>query len=399
MKTRRAALGLGGLAALGLAGSAAHQVWLDAQEDDGPAFPKRQPIPRFDLRGSGVVAHAAARRDEVRALRRARLGDLTPLAEAGIVGADKIARNWLKRARLALSRRARRRRRGVRDERDLSAQRGLRRGPHDARRPHARRARRAAPAHARLAVSGARPQGRGLAAKELGGRLRQSLLASSLGRLFWPGSVGVLTVMAPGRFAAAINQAPTKRRVRVFDAAGLDALLASLSSLASSGRQPALHVLRRVFEEAPDFAAAKAMLEREPVASPVIFTLVGVKPDETCVIERTETESATHMGVSSAANAWRYSRFPGSWHGGADEEDDDWRGDSPSRRRAIEAHAARKEKPFAWARPPVLNGYTRLAIEADPSTGRLLALGYEQSPDDEDRALPATLRFDAAFRP
>ena len=30
----------------------------------------------------------------------------------------------------------------------------------------------------------------------------------------WPGAVGVLTAMAPGRFCAVINQAPMKRRTR-----------------------------------------------------------------------------------------------------------------------------------------------------------------------------------------
>ncbi|MBI3451963.1 MAG: hypothetical protein HY057_03860 [Rhodospirillales bacterium] len=98
----------------------------------------------------------------------------------------------------------------------------------------------------------------------------------------WPGSVGVLTAMAPGRFSAAINQAPmarhgltlvgdwTKNRIAVWHSREL----------------PPAHLMRRVFETARDYAEAKAMLAQTPLAMPVLFTLSGVEPAEGCIIER-----------------------------------------------------------------------------------------------------------------
>src|ERR1700675_437794 len=51
----------------------------------------------------------------------------------------------------------------------------------------------------------------------LGRHVEVARMAGPAGEYYsvtWPGFVGVLTAMAPGRFAATINQAPLKRRTR-----------------------------------------------------------------------------------------------------------------------------------------------------------------------------------------
>src|SRR3954453_21507028 len=95
----------------------------------------------------------------------------------------------------------------------------------------------------------------------------------------WPGFVGALTGMAPGRFAACVNQAPLKRRtshpwLRPYDMAANAAATWSLRHI------PPDHLLRRVFETCATFDEARAMLEETPVARPVIYTLAGCVPGE-----------------------------------------------------------------------------------------------------------------------
>lgn len=133
------------------------------------------------------------------------------------------------------------------------------------------------------------------------------------------------------------------------------------------------------------------MLERTPIAAPVIFTLVGPGPGETCVIERDIDAFATREGVASAANVWRSGAFAGEWRGGPATAD---LSDSKERSAAIEAWAQREAAPFAWVEAPVLNAMTRLAVEMNPATGRLRALGYEESPGEADTAIPAKLPLD-----
>ncbi len=71
------------------------------------------------------------------------------------------------------------------------------------------------------------------------------------------------------------------------------------------------HLLRSVFERAANFAEARELLTREPISTPAIFSLAGLKPTETVVIERTETDARVHVGPNVAANHWE---APG-WRG------------------------------------------------------------------------------------
>ena len=203
----------------------------------------------------------------------------------------------------------------------------------------------------------------------------------------WPGAVGTLTAMAPGRFAAAINQAPLFRRTRANMLRPVDYLRNLSRTLLRERGMPPLHLLRHTFETAADFETALAMLAGIELARPVLFTLVGCARGEIAVIERRERDAVIHRGEGSVANDWRVA-------------DDAWearpccltdrRLDSTVRRQAIE-QAAHGAEPFAWTVPPVRNWNTRLAVEMSPRGGCIEALGFEPCSDAD--AAPATAPF------
>jgi len=181
----------------------------------------------------------------------------------------------------------------------------------------------------------------------------------------WPGFSGILQAMAPDRFAAAINLAPMRKR-----GVGLigDWLLGRLNL---PHALPPVHLLRRVFEMARDYAGAKSMLSLTPVAVPAIFTLTGTRAGEACVIERTEDSYAVREpagGRVCAANHFE-SRLG--------EEAQGWRArpiDSPGRyAKALEI--AREAEGFSWLTPPIANVNCRLAMVANAAARRLEVLG------------------------
>ena len=57
-------------------------------------------------------------------------------------------------------------------------------------------------------------------------------------------------------------------------------------------------------EEARNFSEARRLLIEQPIATPGIFTLAGIDPRETAVIERTEREARVRDGAQVAANHW-----------------------------------------------------------------------------------------------
>lgn len=184
--------------------------------------------------------------------------------------------------------------------------------------------------------------------------------------LLWPGFVGTLQAMAPGRFTASLNQAPLRRLGG--GAFPLD-WLANKARVWSRPDAPPLHVLRRVMESARDFSQARDMLIRTPLATPATFSLAGVAPDETCIIERDETHAYVIDGKACAANHWQ-----GLDHGAHP------RGiDSAGRLAGMEgAGPVELDPSFPWLREPVLNDLTRLAMVADAARGRLVAQGFEE---------------------
>ncbi|MFZ4808830.1 MAG: hypothetical protein ACOYLQ_16370 [Hyphomicrobiaceae bacterium] len=182
--------------------------------------------------------------------------------------------------------------------------------------------------------------------------------------LTWPGYTGVLQALAPGRFAAAINQAPMRKFGGGFRATDW---AANRVRVWRRDHLPAAHLLRDVFETATGYADARRRLIATPIAAPAIFSLAGLGPDDTCVIERTEDEASVHDGPRTAANHWQAHGWTG--HG---------RGlDSHGRARSMDTVGAALNPDFAWLAPPVLNPLTRLAMVASPFEGRLVAQGFE----------------------
>jgi hypothetical protein len=179
----------------------------------------------------------------------------------------------------------------------------------------------------------------------------------------WPGYTGVLQVMAPRRFSAALNQAPMRNPTGLFY---LDWTVNRRRVWNMPHPTPA-HLLRKVAEEARDFNEARHMLMEQPISTPGIFTLAGIAPDETAVIERTEHEARVRDGDAVAANHWDTSGWPGQSRGESSVE----------RARMMKKIEPRFDEDFAWLVPPVLNEKTRLAMVADAKAGRLVARGYE----------------------
>jgi hypothetical protein len=203
----------------------------------------------------------------------------------------------------------------------------------------------------------------------------------------WPGFAGVLTGMAPERFAASINQAPLWRRtqhpwLRPYD------MLANAVSTWSVRHIPPDQLLRNVFETCADFAEAKRMLETTPIARPVIYTLAGCRPGERCVIERTEEEHLTRTEDTSAANDWLVRRDSWEARVGGDQlfsaSATEVGGNSRVRREALAMwNAPLGAESFAWITPPVLNRFTRIGAEMCAARGILRVVGYEEVPGFE----------------
>jgi len=203
----------------------------------------------------------------------------------------------------------------------------------------------------------------------------------------WPGYVGVLTAMAPQRFAAAINQAPMRRRTAHPWLRPFDFVANAAKTWASDERLSPDQLLRRAFETCADFAAARRLLEETPVARPVIYVLVGCAAGERCVIERTETAFVSREAETSAANDWLPTR-PG-WEGRIGTRRflmssfAEAAGVSRARRAGLAGwRGSFAEERFGWLQPPVLNPYTRLAAAMSPAGGILRAVGYDRTGGD-----------------
>ena len=183
--------------------------------------------------------------------------------------------------------------------------------------------------------------------------------------LTWPGFTGVLQAMAPGRFCAALNQAPMRKSgggVYPIDWA------INRARVWRMPHQMPAQLLRTVFETARDFTTARRMLTDEKIAAPAIFTLAGLTAEDTCAIERTEHDAYAIDGRAYAGNHWQSP----SWTGRA-------RGiDSEGRIARLRAASIPELDPdFPWLAPPVLNTTTRLAMVADAAQGRMVAQGFE----------------------
>ena len=189
--------------------------------------------------------------------------------------------------------------------------------------------------------------------------------------LTWPGFVGCVQGLAPGRFAIAINQAPGPA-TRL----GLpgDWLVARRIAWRSDARPPVM-LLRDVFGHCRTFAEARDRLRSTPVTLPVIFTIVGTRPGESAVIERMPTRARVHDTAPCVTNHWLNDEFPGRTHSIL----------SPERLETARTKLPERTGGLAWVQPPILNERTRLAMDASPADGSLIAEGYEGETQVTDR--------------
>lgn len=185
----------------------------------------------------------------------------------------------------------------------------------------------------------------------------------------WPGYVGVLTAMAPGRFAISINQAPLPRRTGVRAA---DWVLQK-SSLCGSRDLPPHHLLRKVFDECEDYDEAVRILSSTPIALPVFYTIAGIQPGQGAVVERLQGSAVVRAMPTVVANHFLGHNIPGHPRGR----------DSAARHQAgiklIDAeHLASIAGDFSWVREPILNPDTRLCVDCLPGAGVMLVQGWER---------------------
>lgn len=183
----------------------------------------------------------------------------------------------------------------------------------------------------------------------------------------WPGFVGTLTGMAPGRFAAAYNQAPI-RKVTGFKPADW---VVERVTVGRETAPPAVHLLRRVFETCADFDAALKMLKETPIALTALFSLSGAD-GRAAIVERTESRAFVNLGPGAVPNQWLTPELKGF----------PWGVDSPGRLRQacrLLPRLGDLAPDFAWLEYPILNHLSRLAVIADPAKGDLAVVGLERA--------------------
>lgn len=211
----------------------------------------------------------------------------------------------------------------------------------------------------------------------LGRHVVAARVHSPVGRwvsLTWPGYTGVLQAVAPGRFAGALNQAPMQQPLGVYP---VDWVI-NRTRVWKQPHLTAAHLLRRVFEQAPDFATAKRMLTETPIALPAIYTLAGPRPGEACVIERMVDAAHVIGGPASAVNAWQTPNWSGRPRGDHNLE----------RLQAMRRARPSIDPALPWLQPPIFNRRTRLVFIAEPASGEFVARGFEAG-------TPATLALRA----
>lgn len=191
--------------------------------------------------------------------------------------------------------------------------------------------------------------------------------------LTWPAVSGVYTGMAPGRFSAALNQAPMRRHRLGF--AG-DWLKNRLLTDRENGLPPS-HLLRQAFEQAASYEEAKRMLCETRIAIPAIFILGGTRSGEGCIIERLENAfEVAELGARqqlAASNHFNSSLTTVGKGWRPREEDSEGR-----LRQSSDIHGHDLEAShFDWLRSPIINIKTRLCVMADATARRLVAQGFE----------------------
>ncbi len=336
------------------------------------------PIPFLDLREGGPVAHAMNRAHAAAALRDACLGRLAPVSGVCLSPIDRLASKWLRRSATKYQ-----------AELEYIAE-ILGVGALTLNMAYL---------FACTTQAYAGPDGLPRIRRTLdwpfqglGQAVEMAWQSGPAGDFYnatWPGAVGVLTAMAPGRFSAVINQAPMKRRTRGKLGFAYDAALNLREAFASDGWLPD-HLLRYAFETCETFDEAVRLIADQPLARPTLFTLSGVRPGEMALIERTERDARIYRGPVIVANDWQEPQT--GWQARLSEANNDAR---VAAMRLVSPDAPL----FSWVSEPVLNRLTRLAVEmTSAGGGDFVARGYE-SPSlvwGEPRAVTQDFHLHAA---
>jgi hypothetical protein len=181
--------------------------------------------------------------------------------------------------------------------------------------------------------------------------------------LTWPGFAGMLTGMAHGRFAAAMNQTPMPY-------SGLGRIgdwVMSRGDVWRSTALPPTHLLRLAFDTCRTFAEARQLLAEREIASPAFFVLGGIEDGEYCLIERTRREAKISPSAC-VANHWRFFDLRGTPRGH----------ESLARgQRLEELLESAPDWDLNWLRAPILNPDTRLVAMMNARSGRVVAQGWE----------------------
>lgn len=202
---------------------------------------------------------------------------------AGIALAERLSRRWLERAASPYLAEIAAGRQGSRSLGRAFPQSQLRVGLHLQRRTHRRRAGCTPDPRPRLALRGARWPDRRCASGRSGRDVDQPHLAG--------GFAGCIQGHVPGRFAAAFNQAPLRRRSPSFvfdwfcERYGLWRARAAAGAFAAPGLQDSARLRR-----------CQSKADGTPLALPAIFSPVGVAPNEQAVIEHLENRAVVHEG-------------------------------------------------------------------------------------------------------
>ena len=328
-----------------------------AQARTGPRGPRQQAaaerhedlpeIPVFDVGPAFAIetAHLAGRERAYAMLDAATAG--VPMLALRL--ADAISRRWLSAQRSPICRS------WISSQASAAAQgvfsqRPLRMGMHDRREAgHGGGYRRAAPARARLGRERSWPAHRCGADRE---RLRPLGLAD-LARLH-------RRTAGDGAGAVRGGDRSTETR-RQADGHFLRRLALSKRNVWRSHHVQPIHLLRRVFEEAPDFAAARRMLEATPICTPAIYTLRGSAGERGVRYGAPETAARVCSTSACAANEWQTPE----WHPGITA-----RFENAKRLAAMQAAPGALD--LTWLHWPILNKETRLALAADAAQGCLV---------------------------
>jgi hypothetical protein len=191
--------------------------------------------------------------------------------------------------------------------------------------------------------------------------------AGAFFNITWPGLSGSFHAMAPGRFAAALNQAPMQRHGKGY----IGDWTRNRRAVRDGNGLPPAHLLRSVFETAADYAQARQLLSRTTIAIPAIYILSGPGTGEGCVIERTEREFVIReMGDARVCATNHFvSRLneTGQWMAR--------RIDSRGRLVSAQALEAGPTADLAWFAPPIANVNSRVVFSANVATGALTLMG------------------------